>query len=67
MKTTFAFCIALVMTLSLSGQDLFTNLTEKYSGREGFSATNLSRDMFDLYLKKKQVNPTLRSTRPLRN
>ncbi|HNZ68435.1 MAG TPA: DUF4252 domain-containing protein [Prolixibacteraceae bacterium] len=57
MKTTFAFCIALVMTLSLSGQDLFTNLTEKYSGREGFSATNLSRDMFDLYLKKKQVEP----------
>lgn len=57
MKSIVTVCIALLMTFEVSGQDLFTSLTEKYSGKEGFSATNLTPDMFNLYLKKKQVDP----------
>ncbi len=57
MKTIVSICIALLVSVQVSGQDLFTSLTEKFGGKEGFSATNLTRDMFDLYLKKKQVDP----------
>jgi len=57
MKTIVTVCFVLFLTLSLAGQDLFTSLTEKYASKEGFSATNLTRDMFDLYLRKKQVEP----------
>ncbi len=57
MKTIVTVCFVLFLTLSLAGQDLFTSLTEKYASQEGFSATNLTRDMFDLYLRKKQVEP----------
>ncbi len=57
MKTIFLFSTLLLTAFSLAGQDLFTSLTDKYSGKEGFSATTLTRDMFDLYLRKKQVEP----------
>jgi hypothetical protein len=53
--------ILLLFSLSLSvaafSQGLFTTLTGKFGDKEGFSATNLSKDMFDLYLKKKQIEP----------
>lgn len=55
MKTIAIFSISLLMTFSLAGQDLFVKLTDKYANQEGFSATNLTSDMFDLYLRKKQV------------
>ncbi|HSH19887.1 MAG TPA: DUF4252 domain-containing protein [Draconibacterium sp.] len=35
--------------------DLFNQLTEKYADKEGFSASLLTSDMFDLYLKKKNL------------
>jgi hypothetical protein len=57
MKTIVTVCFVFFLSLSLAGQDLFTSLTEKYASKEGFSATNLTRDMFDLYLRKKQVEP----------
>jgi hypothetical protein len=57
MRTTVTLCFVFFFVLSLAGQDLFTSLTEKYASKEGFSATNLTRDMFDLYLRKKQVEP----------
>ncbi|WP_372647809.1 DUF4252 domain-containing protein [Draconibacterium sp.] len=37
-------------------QSLFEQLTEKYANQDGFSASMLSRDMFDLYLKKKNID-----------
>jgi hypothetical protein len=57
MKTIVTFCLVLLLSLPAASQDLFGKLTEKYASQEGFSATNLTRDMFDLYLKKKQVEP----------
>jgi hypothetical protein len=56
MKNFFILCFAIILSGSSSAQGLFNTLTEKYSSCEGFSATNLTRDMFDLYLKKKQVD-----------
>lgn len=35
---------------------LFNQLTEKYADKEGFSASLLTSDMFDLYLKKKNLD-----------
>jgi hypothetical protein len=49
--------ICLLISSAVIAQDLFKGLTEKYASLEGFSATNLTRDMFDLYLKKKQLEP----------
>jgi hypothetical protein len=57
MKTIFLLVISLMLGVAVSAQGLFTALTEKYAAEEGFSATNLTKDMFDLYLKKKQVEP----------
>jgi len=57
MKTIFLFFFSLFISITVVSQGLFTALTEKYASQEGFSATNLTKDMFDLYLKKKQVEP----------
>ncbi len=57
MKTiVLSFCM-LFAVLNLQAQDLFGSLTGKYANQEGFSATHLTNDLFDLYLKKKQVEP----------
>lgn len=42
--------------LAQQSQSLFEQLTEKYANQDGFSASMLSSDMFDLYLKKKNIN-----------
>jgi len=55
-RISFLF-VSLLIAITAASQGLFTTLTEKYASREGFSATNLTRDMFDLYLTKKQVEP----------
>jgi hypothetical protein len=57
MKTIFCVFFSLMLVVSVYAQGLFNTLTEKYAAEEGFSATNLTKDMFDLYLKKKQVEP----------
>ena len=38
--------------------DLFNQLTEKYADTEGFSANLLTSDMFDLYIKKRNIEET---------
>jgi hypothetical protein len=55
MKTISLMFICLLISSAAISQGLFRTLTEKYASQEGFSATNLTRDMFDLYLKKKQI------------
>lgn len=49
-------------SISLLAQEnsktLFNQLTENYADNEGFSASLLTRDMFDLYLKKKNLEET---------
>ena len=57
MKTIILFSFILFLSITVVSQGLFTTLTEKYAAQEGFSATNLTKDMFELYLKKKQVEP----------
>lgn len=50
----FTICV-----LSLAGwaqQDLFGELTEKYADRDGFSASRITSDMFDLYIKKRNID-----------
>ncbi len=44
--------------LAQQSQSLFEQLTEKYAEQDGFSASMLTSDMFDLYLKKKNVDET---------
>ncbi|WP_346861813.1 DUF4252 domain-containing protein [uncultured Draconibacterium sp.] len=42
--------------LAQQSANLFEQLTEKYAEKDGFSASRLTSDMFDLYLKKKNVD-----------
>lgn len=55
MKTIVLSIFILIAAMNLQAQNLFESLTGKYSNQEGFSATHLTNDLFDLYLKKKQV------------
>jgi len=53
--------LMLVIFLSLPAiaqqtKNLFDELTTKYADQEGFSASMLTRDMFDLYIKKRNVD-----------
>ena len=41
--------------LTQKTDDLFGRLTDKYQDYDGFSASQLTSDMFDLYLKKREV------------
>ncbi len=55
MKKWILLVLALMFLRPAFGQELFDVLVEKYSNREGFSAVQLSKDMFELYLKKKNI------------
>jgi hypothetical protein len=58
MKQLIFFIAAVIFTTPLFAQQtptLFNQLTEKYADSEGFSASLLTSDMFDLYLKKKNL------------
>jgi hypothetical protein len=57
MKTISVMFFCLILSYAAFSQDLFKTLTDRYASLEGFGATNLTRDMFDLYLKKKQLEP----------
>lgn len=48
-------CIAMT-TQSQNSQNFFEELTDKYSEKDGFSASMLTSDMFDLYMKKRKVD-----------
>jgi len=70
MKRIIFLSLALLFSAVAFSQGLFGTLTEKYASQEGFSATNLTRDMFDLYLKKKQVeenSPVYETLKKLNN
>lgn len=58
MKQLIFFIAAVIFTTPLFAQQaptLFNQLTEKYADTDGFSASLLTSDMFDLYLKKKNL------------
>lgn len=42
-------------TLAQQKSNLFEQLTDKYADKEGFSASQISSEMFDLYLKKRNI------------
>lgn len=54
--------ITLILTICVlpfavwAQQDLFGELTEKYANRDGFSASRITSDMFDLYIKKRNID-----------
>ncbi len=56
MKRLILMLIIAIFTLPAIGQELFNILVDKYSNKDGFSAVQLSKDMFDLYLKKKNID-----------
>jgi len=45
-----------IPALAQQSQSLFEKLTDKYAEKDGFSASMLTSDMFDLYMKKKNVD-----------
>ena len=49
----------MIFFLSFPGwaqKDLFGNLTAKYADTDGFSASKISSDMFDLYIKSRNID-----------
>jgi hypothetical protein len=59
MKRIMFLMLVIVLSLPALAQQtksLFDELTTKYADQEGFSASMLTRDMFDLYLKKRNVD-----------
>lgn len=53
--------LLLVVTMSLPAlaqktSNLFDQLTDKYAEKEGFSASQISNEMFDVYLKKRNID-----------
>lgn len=56
MKTIILIIAVSLLTISGGAQTaLFESLTGKFSEKNGFSASQISRDMFDLYLKKRNI------------
>ena len=43
-------------TLAQNTESFFKELTDKYAEKDGFSASMITKDMFNLYLKKKNVD-----------
>ena len=56
MKQLTILLILSILTIPVFSQDLFKKLTDKYSQIDGFSASNISSDMFEMYLKKKDID-----------
>ncbi len=59
MKRIILMTLVIIMTmpvLAQQNQTLFSQLTEKYADKDGFSASMLTSDLFDLYLKKKNLD-----------
>lgn len=55
MKQVVIILVALLFVLPAKAQGIFDELVEMYSEVEGFSAVQLTSDMFELYLKKKNI------------
>jgi hypothetical protein len=61
MKQTILISLLFFFAFAGSAQqpkNLFQELTETYASKDGFSASMLSSDMFDLYLKKRNLDET---------
>lgn len=61
MKQIIIILLVAVLTIPATAQqtkNLFDELTGKYADQEGFSASMLTRDMFDLYIKKRNLDET---------
>ena len=59
MKRVILIVIAAILAVPVVAQQdqtLFKQLTEKYADKSGFSASMLTSDLFDLYLKKKNLD-----------
>ncbi|MFW6289561.1 MAG: DUF4252 domain-containing protein [Mariniphaga sp.] len=57
MKTIILFLMMTLFTVpGWAQKDLFANLTNKYADKDGFSASKITSDMFDLYLKRRNIN-----------
>lgn len=61
MKRIMFLLLVMVLSLPMLAQQtktLFDELTTKYADQEGFSASMLTSDMFDLYIKKRNLEET---------
>lgn len=59
MKQLILLVLLIGISITAQTQDsqaFFEQMTEKYSEKDGFSASMLTKDMFDLYLKKKKLD-----------
>ena len=59
MKKIGLYVLVLLISLPAFAQkteDFFGQLTNKYGDKDGFSASMITKDMFDLYLRKKNVD-----------
>jgi len=56
MKKLIVIITAVILMMPVFGQELFQTMVDKYSDKEGFSAVQLTKDMFDIYLKKKNID-----------
>jgi hypothetical protein len=57
MKTMIFMLMVYLIPLTGMGQaGLFEELTRKYADNDGFSASRITSDMFDLYVKKRNVD-----------
>ncbi|MBN2774017.1 MAG: DUF4252 domain-containing protein [Prolixibacteraceae bacterium] len=55
MKRIIVIVFVLLFATPVFSQDIFSYLTENYADNNGFSATKITNDMFDLYLRKKNI------------
>ncbi len=70
MKRTIFIMLIFVLTLTALAQQqksFFEQLTESFASKDGFSASMLTREMFDLYLKKKNLDETSPVSDALKN
>lgn len=57
MKTIAIYIVAMMLVFPAGAQTFFDEMVKKYVDVEGFSAVQLTNDMFGLYLKKKDIKP----------
>lgn len=55
-RITLILIILVFAGTAFAQNDLFEELTDQYSANNGFSASMITSDMFDLYLKKKNID-----------
>ncbi len=58
MKNLMIYALMILFTASpaLAQNNFFEELTDQFSDEDGFSASLITKDMFELYLKKKNVD-----------